>query len=44
MYRSSPVEWQNPSGSSKETAANKSATSAKSPKKDIRKPKGKKDE
>ena len=44
MYRNSPVEWQKPLDSNKETTANKNASSAKSPKKDVRKPKTKKDE
>ncbi|CAF1006923.1 unnamed protein product [Rotaria sp. Silwood1] len=44
MYRNNPVEWQKPIDSNKETITNKNATSAKSPKKDVRKSKGKKDE
>jgi len=41
MYRNNPVEWQKADNSSKE---NKNNSTAKSPKKDVRKPKAKKDE
>jgi hypothetical protein len=41
MYRNHPIEWQNADDLSKE---NKNNSTAKSPKKDIRKSKTKKDE
>jgi hypothetical protein len=44
MYRNNPVEWQKPVNSSKETNTNKNGSTAKSPKKDVKKPKAKKDE
>ncbi|CAF2590587.1 unnamed protein product [Rotaria sp. Silwood2] len=44
MYRNNPIEWQKPIDSNKETITNKNVSSAKSPKKDARKQKGKKDE
>ena len=44
MYRNNPIEWQKVSDSNKETTSNKNASSVKSPKKDNRKPKAKKDE
>ncbi|CAF1252293.1 unnamed protein product [Rotaria sordida] len=45
MYRNNPVEWQKPIDSNnKETTTNKNASSVKSPKKDVRKSKAKKEE
>ncbi len=41
IYRNNPIEWQKAVDSSKE---NKNNSNAKSPKKDTRKPKAKKDE
>ncbi|CAF5179948.1 unnamed protein product, partial [Rotaria magnacalcarata] len=44
IYRNNQIQWQKPLDSNKETTTNKNGSSAKSPKKDVRKTKGKKDE
>jgi hypothetical protein len=44
MYRNNPVDWQQPVESNKETTTNKNNSSTKSPNKDVRKPKAKKDQ
>jgi hypothetical protein len=44
MYRNNPVIWQKASDSTKDASSGKNIATAKSPKKDVRKPKAKKEE
>ena len=44
MYRNNPVDWIKSTSSNKDAASSKASSTAKSPKKDVRKPKVKKDE